>query len=153
MTYSQSTRTSSVSYSHTFPEIGLTLSSSANPSQNMRDSTVAMTLPDLNINKSRFYPFKRKKLRGKEKWYEKISMSYTGQLSNSINTTEDHLLKSDLIKEWRNGMMHSVPVSATFTMFKYINITPSFSFKDRMYSNKIMQSWDETSMIVTRDTM
>lgn len=153
LTYSQSTRTSSVSYSHTFPEIGLTLSSSANLSQNMRDSTVAMTLPDLNINKSRFYPFKRKKLRGKEKWYEKISMSYTGQLSNSINTTEDHLLKSDLIKEWRNGMMHSVPVSATFTMFKYINITPSFSFKDRMYSNKIMQSWDETSMVVKRDTM
>ena len=58
-----------------------------------------------------------------------------------------------MIKEWRNGMMHSVPVSATFTMFKYINITPSFSFKDRMYSNKIMQSWDETSMIVKRDTM
>lgn len=153
LTYSQSTRTSSVSYSYSFPNIGLTLSSSANMSQNMRDSTIAMTLPDLNINKSRFYPFKRKKLRGKEKWYEKISMSYTGQLSNSITTTESHLLKSDLIKEWRNGMQHSIPVSATFSLFKYINITPSFNFKDRMYSNKIMQNWDYTTQAVKRDTI
>ncbi len=153
LTYSQSTRTSSVSYSYTFPNIGLTLSSSANLSQNMRDSTLAMTLPDLNISKSRFNPFKRKKLRGKERWYEKIYMSYTGQLSNSITTTESHLLKSDLIKEWRNGMQHSIPVSATFQMFKYINITPSFNFKDRMYSNKIMQNWDYASQAVKRDTI
>lgn len=153
ITYSQSTRTSSVSYSYNFPNIGLTLSSSANLSQNMRDSTVAMTLPDLNINKSRFYPFKRKKLRGEEKWYEKISLSYTGQLSNSITTTESRLLKSNLIKEWRNGMQHTIPVSATFSLLKYINVTPSFSFKDRMYSNKIMQDWDYATQAVTRDTL
>lgn len=153
LTYSQSTRTSSVSYSYSFPKIGLTLSSSANLSQNMRDSTLAMTLPDLNINKSRFYPFKRKKLRGRERWYEKISMSYTGQLSNSITTTESHLLKSDLIKEWRNGMQHSIPISATFSMFKYINVTPSINFKDRMYTNKIMQDWDYATQSVRRDTL
>ena len=153
LTYSQSTRTSSVSYSYTFPNIGLTLSSSANLSQSMRDSIVSMTLPDLNINKSRFYPFKRKKLLGKEKWYEKISMSYTGQLSNSITTQEDHLLKSDLVKEWRNGMQHSIPVSATFSLFKYINITPSFNFKDRMYTNKVMQDWDYATQAVKRDTI
>ena len=85
LTYSQSTRTSSVSYSYTWPSIGLTLNSSVNLSQNMRDSTIALTLPSLNLTLARFYPFKRKKLRGKENWYEKISMSYTGQLSNSIN--------------------------------------------------------------------
>lgn len=153
LTYSQSTRTSSVSYSYTFPDIGLTFASSANLSQNMRDSTIAMTLPDLNITKSRFYPFKRKKLRGKEKWYEKISMSYTGHLSNSINTKEDKLLKSDIVKDWRNGMQHSIPINATFSLFRYINITPSFNFKDRMYTNKIMQSWDDNSNEVVRDTI
>ncbi len=153
LTYSQSTRTSSVSYSYTFSNIGLTLSSSANLSQNMRDSTLAMTLPDLTINKSKFYPFKRKKLRGKEMWYEKISMSYTGQLSNSITTTEGHLLKSNLIKEWRNGMQHSIPISATFSLFKYINISPTFSFKDRMYTNKVMQDWDYATQSVKRDTL
>lgn len=153
LTYSQSTRTSSVSYSRTFPSIGLTIASSANLSQNMRDSTIAMSLPDLNINLSRLYPLKRKKLMGKEKWYEKISLSYTGQLSNHINTKEDKLLNSSLIKDWRNGMQHSIPINATFSLFKYINITPSFNFKDRMYTNKIKQSWNTDRMAVDRDTI
>jgi hypothetical protein len=77
----------------------MTLSLSSNLSQNMQDSTIAMTLPDLNIAVSRFYPFKRKKLAGKQRWYEKISMTYTGQLSNSISTKEDKLLKSNLVKD------------------------------------------------------
>ncbi|MBR1469055.1 MAG: LPS-assembly protein LptD, partial [Prevotella sp.] len=100
----QSTRTSSVSWSTTFSSIGLSLSSTMNLEQNMRDTTIAMRLPDLNISISRFYPFKRKKMVGKERWYEKISVSYTGQLSNSINTKENRLFKSNLIKDWRNAM-------------------------------------------------
>ena len=65
--YSQSTRTSSVSYSRTFDKIGLNLSTSFNIAQNMRDSTVSLTLPNLSISLNRFYPFKRKKQVGKEK--------------------------------------------------------------------------------------
>ena len=98
--YTQSTRTSSVSYSKTFSKIGLTLSGTFNLSQNMRDSSIAVTLPSLNISVSRFYPFKRKKAVGKERWYEKIAMSYTGTISNSISTKENLLLKSNLIKDW-----------------------------------------------------
>lgn len=152
LTYSQSTRTSSVAYSYSFPSIGMTLSSSANLTQSMRDSIVTMTLPDLNITVSKFYPFKKKQLRGKEQWYEKISMSYTGNLSNSITTKEDQLLHSDLVKDWRNGMQHRVPVNATFSLFKYINLTPSFTLTDRMYTNKIHQSWDTEAQAVVRDT-
>lgn len=149
----QSTRTSSVSYSHTFESIGLTLSATTNLNQNMRDSTIDLTLPDLNISLSRLYPFKRRKLRGKEKWYEKISMSYTGQLSNSISTKEDKLLHSNLIKDWRNGMNHQIPVSASFQVLKYINISPTFQFNDRMYTNKIMRRWDTSSQREVNDTI
>lgn len=151
--YTQSTRTSSVSYSRTIPNLNMTLSLSSNLSQNMQDSTIAMTLPDLNIAVSRFYPFKRKKLAGKQRWYEKISMTYTGQLSNSISTKEDKLLKSNLVKDWRNGMLHTIPISATFTLFKYINVSPTLNFRDRMYTNKIMQSWDVDNQAVARDTI
>ena len=148
----QSTRTSSVSWSTTFSSIGLSLSSSANLSQNMRDSRIAMTLPDLNISISRFYPFRRKHQVGDEKWYEKISMSYTGQLSNSINTKEDKLMHSNLIKDWKNGMQHQIPISGNFTLFNYINISPSFNFTDRMYSSKVTRSWDEARQEEVRDT-
>lgn len=148
----QSTRTSSVSWSTTFSSIGLSLSSSANLSQNMRDSSIAMTLPDLNINISRFYPFRRKHQVGDEKWYEKISMSYTGQLSNSINTKENKLMHSNLIKDWKNGMQHNIPISGNFTLFNYINISPSFNFTDRMYSSKVTRSWDQATQEEVRDT-
>lgn len=149
----QSTRTSSVSYSHTFEKLGLTLSTTTNLNQNMRDSTIDLTLPDLNISLSRLYPFRRKKMSGKERWYEKISMSYTGQLSNRISTKEDKLMHSNLIKDWRNGMNHSVPVSASFQVLKYINVTPSFQFSDRMYTNKIMRSWDQANQTEVSDTV
>ncbi|BCS84648.1 hypothetical protein prwr041_05410 [Prevotella herbatica] len=151
-TMTQSTRTSSVSWSTTFSNIGLSLSSTANLSQNMRDSSIAMTLPDLNISLSRFYPFKRAHAVGKERWYEKISMSYTGQVSNSISTKEDKLLKSSLIKDWKNGMQHQIPVSGNFTLFNYININPSFNFTDRMYTNKVMRSWDAKAQKEVADT-
>ena len=151
-TLTQSTRTSSVSWSTTFSSIGLSLSSTANLSQNMRDSSIAMTLPDLNISISRFYPFRRKKMVGDEKWYEKIAMSYTGHISNSINTKEDKLMHSSLIKDWRNGWQHQIPVSASFTLFKYLNVTPSFNFTDRMYTNKVEKSWDATTQKEVCDT-
>ena len=151
--YTQSLRTSSVSWSSTFSSLGLTLSGTANLSQNMIDSTISLTLPDLNISVSRFYPFKRKHMAGKERWYEKISMSYTGQLRNSIDTKEDLLFKSNLIKDWRNGFQHQIPIQANFTLFNYININPSFNFTDRMYTNKVMQSWDEGAQVARQDTL
>ena len=151
--YTQSTRTSSVSYSKSFNDIGLTLSGAFNLSQNMRDSSISVTMPTLNISLNRFYPFKHKKMAGKERWYEKISAGYTGTLTNSIGTKENLLFKSNLIKDWKNGMRHQIPISATFNALNYINISPSFSFTDRMYTDKIMQSWDENSQSVARDTL
>lgn len=151
--YSQSTRTSSVSYSHTFPKIGLSLSSSFNIAQNMRDSTLALTMPNLNISLSRLYPFKRKRKAGKDRWYEKIALTYTGAISNSITTKEDQLFKSDLIKDWRNGMKHSIPISASFSLFNYINITPSFNYTERWYTNKVNQNWNDLTGTVVRDTI
>ena len=152
-TLTQSTRTSSVSWSTGFSSIGLSLSATTNLAQNMRDSSIQITLPDLNISLSRFYPFKRKHLVGKERWYEKISMSYTGQLSNSISTKEDRLLHSNLIKDWKNAFQHTIPVQANFTLFNYINVTPSFNFTDRMYSKKVTRGWDNTlQKEVVRDT-
>ena len=152
LAYTQSTRASSVSFSHTFPSIGLNIAGSTNLTQSLRDSSVSMTLPDLSISLNRFYPFRRKHQAGKERWYEKISMSYTGSLFNSINTKEDKLFKSNLVKDWRNGMQHRIPIDATFQVFKYINISPQFSLRDIMYTNRVMRSWDETTQKEVADT-
>lgn len=149
----QSTRTSSVSYSTQFSSIGMSISSTFNLSQNMRDSTIAMTLPDLNISISRFYPFKRKHAAGKERWYEKIYMSYTGNISNSINAKESEIMHKSFTKDWRNGWQHQIPIGGAFTLFDAINITPSFNLTDRTYFTKVNKSWDEETQREVCDTV
>ena len=139
----QNTKTSSISYSRTFPDIGLTLSGTTNISQTMKDSSVAITLPDLNITLTRRFPFKRKKAVGAERWYEKISFQYTGRLTNSIKTKDNLLFKSNLIKDWKNAMQHQIPISATFTLFKYFNLTPTFNYTERWHTNKTENYYDE----------
>jgi hypothetical protein len=152
-TLTQSTRTSSVSYSKNFSDLGLTVSTNFNLSQNMRDTTISVTFPTLNISLARFYPFKRKKLRGTEKWYEKIAMSYTGAFSNSYSGKEYNIMHSSLVNDWRNGMQHSIPVSASFSILKYINVTPSFNFNDYMYAQKVERSWDAVRQKEVLDTI
>lgn len=153
--YSQNTKASSVSYSRNFPEIGLNISGAFNITQNTRDSSLSMTLPDVNISLNRIYPFKRKKSAGDERWYEKISLQYTGSITNSINTKDNLLFKTPLT-QWQNGMQHKIPVSATFNLFKYINIVPSFNYTERWYLRKVKQSYDPSPAStdhVKRDTI
>ena len=107
----------------------------------------------MTVTMSRIFPFKRKHPVGKERWYEKISMSYSGTFSNSITTKENLLFKSNLIKDWQNAMQHSIPVSATFSVLKYLNISPSFNYKERWYTSKIEQEYDtQKQALVARDT-
>ena len=143
----QSTRTSSVSFQTRFSSIGMTLSSNMNVAQNMRDSTINLTLPDLNIAIATFYPFKRKKMAGSERWYEKISVSYTGLFKNEIRAKENMIMKSKLNRDWNNGMQHTIPIKGNFTLFNYVNITPSFNFTDRTYLRKVEKSWDQTKYV------
>ena len=150
---SQTTRTSSINMENRFSSIGLTLNTTMNLNQNMSDSTISMTLPDLNWSVSKFYPFKRKKMAGKQRWYEKLSVDYSGQLSNSISTKENKLMHSSLTRDWRNGMKHNLRFNGSFTLFNYISLTPSVTFNDRMYTNKVNRSWDTRGQKEVRDTV
>ncbi|MBR8719212.1 LPS-assembly protein LptD [Bacteroides pyogenes] len=137
----QNTKTSSISYSRSFPDIGLTLSGTSNIAQIMRDSSIAVTLPDLNITLNRLFPFKRKKAAGAERWYEKISVSYSGRFTNSIRTKDDRLFKAG-ISDWEHSMNHNIPVSATFTLLKYIQLSPSVNYTERWYTRKVNQTYN-----------
>ena len=150
--YSNNTKASSIRYSRNFPEIGLNLSGTFNITQNTQDSSVNMTLPDLNITLNRIYPFKRKNSAGDQKWYEKISFQYTGALTNKVNTKDNLLFKTPFSK-WETGMRHSIPVEATFSLFKYINVTPSFLYTERWYTRKVMQHYDYTLKEAVKDTI
>ena len=149
----QSIRTSSVGWQTSFSSIGMSLTSTFNLNQNMRDSMIALTLPDLTITIAPFYPFKKKKAVGDPKWYEKISIAYNGQIKNEINTKEEKILHSSLSKDWVNGMSHTIPIKASFTLFNYVTVTPQFNFADKTLFRKVNKSWDEASQKEVADTV
>lgn len=150
--FTENTKSSTVNMTYRFPGSKWSLSTTANISQRTQDSTLAVSFPNLNITMSQTAPFKRKKSVGGERWYEKIRLSYSGQFQNSLTAKQDQFFKKSLVKDWRNGMRHSVPVSATFSLFKYINVSPSISMNDRMYTSKIRRQWDTQASREIQDT-
>lgn len=149
----QNTKSSSVSFSQRFPNSPWSVSGSFDITQRSRDSTIAVTLPNLSITMSRIYPFKRKQQVGKERWYEKISVSYSGQLRNSVESNEKDILKQHIIRDWHNGMNHSIPVSASFDLFQYIKVTPSFNYTERWYTSRVERAYDPAvNKVVPVDT-
>lgn len=140
--FTENTKSSTVNMTYRFPNSKWSLSTSLNVSQRTQDSTLSVSFPNVNVSMSQTYPFKRKKAVGDEKWYEKIRLSYTGQLQNSLTANQDQFFRKSLVKDWRNGMKHNIPVSATFNLFKYFNLTPSINLTDRMYTTKVRRQWD-----------
>ena len=150
----QSTKTSSISYNRTFPSIGLSLNTSMNLSQNVRDTTLSVDFPTVSLSLSPVYPFKRKKVAGQQRWYEKIKIQYSGSLTNSIKAKEYEFLDKSLVRDWNNIMTHRIPVDATFQFLKNINITPRFSYSSSWQSYKIHKQYDpDRSAVVAVDTV
>ena len=150
--FTENTKSSTVNLTYKIPNSKWTFSTTANVSQRTADSTITVSFPNLTVNMSQTAPFKRKHAVGDEKWYEKIKISYSGRFQNSLTAKQDEFLHKSLVKDWRNGMSHTVPIQATFNVMKYFNITPSITLNDRMYTSKIRQQWDPNSSAVVRDT-
>jgi hypothetical protein len=150
--FTENTKSSTVNMTYKFPNSKWSLSTSLNISQRTQDSTLTVGFPNITLTMSQLSPFKRKKAVGAEKWYEKIRMSYSGQFQNSLTAKQNVFFQKSLIKDWRNGMKHYVPISATFNVFKYINLTPSVTLNDRMYTSKIRRQWDPNAAVEVCDT-
>ena len=150
--FTENTKSSTVNMTYRFPNSKWSLSTTASVSQRTQDSTLSVSFPNITVSLSQVYPFKRKRAVGDEKWYEKIRLSYSGQLQNSLTAKQDEFFKKSLVKDWRNGMKHSIPISATFNLFKYINLTPQISFTDRMYTSKVRRQWDPNAAAEVCDT-
>lgn len=150
--FTENTKSSTINLGYRFPNSKWSLSTSFNISQRTQDSTLAVSFPNINVTLSQIQPFKRKRAVGAERWYEKIRLSYQGQLQNSLTAKQDEFFKKSLIKDWRNAMRHSIPISATFNIFKFFNLTPSINITDRMYTQKVRRQWDPNAAVEVCDT-
>ncbi len=120
---------SSISFRQQWPNSPFNLSANIRHNQNFTDSTITLNLPDIYFSMSR------------QTILKKISLSYSSNLQNILTTKENKLFTSHSIQQMRNGIKHSVPVSANFKIFKYFNLTPSLSYTERWYTSKINKEW------------
>lgn len=150
--FTENTKSSTVNLTYRRPGSKWSFSATANIAQRTQDSTLAVSFPNLTVTLSQTAPFKRRRSVGGERWYEKIKLSYSGRFQNSLTAQQDVFLQKNLIKDWRNGMQHSLPVSATFSLFKYLNVSPSLQINDRMYTSKIKRQWDTQASREVQDT-
>lgn len=150
--FTENTKSSTVNLTYRPPRSKWSLSGTFNVAQRTQDSTLTVSFPNLNVTMAQHAPFKRKRMVGAEKWYEKIRLSYSGQFQNALTAKQDEFFKKSLIKDWRNAMKHSVPISATFSIFKYLNLSPSVTLNDRMYFQKVKREWDPNASAEVLDT-
>ena len=133
---------STISYSKNWAGTPFSLSANMAVSQNSQNKTLSVTLPNIVFNVSRIYPFKRKEKTGKDRWYEKIAMQYTAKMTNSVTATESEMFTRKTLDNMRNGIEHSLPVSASFNLFNYINVSPSFNYTEKWYFKKVDFEWN-----------
>lgn len=149
--FTENTKNSTVNMSYRFSS-KFQLSTTASINQRTADSTLSVSFPNVTLSLSQVAPFKRKRAVGSEKWYEKIKLSYTGYFQNNLTAKQNEFFKKSLIKDWNNGMRHTMPISATFNAFQYLNITPNIQLNDRMYTRKVLRSWDPAASAEVMDT-
>jgi len=147
---------SNIYFSKKFAGTPLAFSASLSHSQNNIDSTISLTLPQLRLTASSFAPFKRRHPVGKERFYEKINVSYTGEMQNKLVNAklDSNFYRKETLELFQSGINHSVPVTMNFKLFKYITISPSFNYQERWYTTKLQKEWDDDYMIATaQDTI
>ncbi|MDR0733515.1 MAG: HD domain-containing protein [Dysgonamonadaceae bacterium] len=144
----ENTKSSSVAYTYRHPTRPFSVNAGFAVSQTSRDTTLSVSLPNLTFTLRQIYPFKRKEQVGEQKWYEKINMSYTGNLKNSSgNVKEREFLQKNVIRDWKNGMSHSIPLSASFNLMKYITVSPSVAYEGYWYTHKVKMGYDDHRLL------
>ncbi len=151
--YLTNTFTSSVAFSKSWPGKPYSFSAGLSHSQNTTTRDISVSFPSANFGVSRQTPFKRKTALGAAKWYEKIGVSYTTNLQNSISTKDTLLFRKESLNQLRYGIQHSIPISTSFSAFKYFTISPSINYSEKWYLKTIAKKYNADTKSVEVDTV
>ncbi|CAN5656590.1 putative LPS assembly protein LptD [soil metagenome] len=133
---------SSILYSQTFPESPVTFGIGASHTQNTYTHDINVTLPTINFGISRITPFARKNPTGAQRWYEKIGTYYQMQATNYVQTKDSLLFKKETLDNLRNGIIHTLPISTSFKLLKYLSLSPTISLTDRMFFKTVRYEYN-----------
>lgn len=136
---SQNTLSSSIAYGKVFGEGKYNFNASLNHSQETQTKTISLSLPTISFNVATFNPFDNKNRVGEQKWYQKITTSYTMSALNNVNTKEELLFQKGGLKRFSNGMTHNIPVSLAFNVAKFFNFNANGNYTERWYLQSVRQ--------------
>lgn len=134
------TKQSSISYSNSLPNTPFNLTTAIRHSQNNRDQSVNMTLPDVTLSSARIFPLQRRTAVGASKWYEKIGFTYTMNMTNQVDVHEDSIFNITM-DNLRNGVSHRIPISTSIPFLKHTTLTPTLNYRERWYFRTLEQNW------------
>ena len=147
-------KSSSISYTRKWSWNPFRLSASLLHSQNSKDTSISLTIPNITISSSsRFYPFKSKKAVGSSNNpIRNINFSYTMAAKNSISCKESELTfkPSSFSTDWTNGIKHTIPLTTNIKLLKYFTLSPSINYTERWYFNRRKQYWDEENQKIVK---
>jgi hypothetical protein len=146
------TLSSNLSYAKTFPGKPYQYNIGLRHSQNTQTRQMDITLPSAQFNMQRIFPLKRKVQIGKERWYEKLSFTYTGKLDNSIRTADTLLFEKETLENARMGIQHQVTTDYVIKLFKYINLTPNVRYEENWYPYIVNKTLKD-SVVLVYDTI
>ncbi len=140
------TYNSSISYQRIFPNKPFNLTINANHSQNNKTHDMTFTLPSINFNINRITPFVNKHSIGEKKWYENIGFSYSANAINQL-TTKDTLLFKSKYNDFKNGIIHYIPISTNVKVLKYFVLSPSINYNERWFGYSSEQYINSDSVL------
>ncbi len=152
--FAKNTLRSSIAYGRVFDN-GINLSTDFSGYQETATRSVSLTLPNISLSVPTFSPFDSKSRLGEQKWYQKLTVGYSMQASNSITSREDLLFKRESLKKFKNGISHQIPVSLAFTAL-FFNFTANTSYQERWYFQSIEKTYlrvVNSSDIIITDTI
>ncbi|MCX7697804.1 MAG: putative LPS assembly protein LptD [Bacteroidales bacterium] len=151
--YLSSNYSSSIAYS-TQLSSAFNLAITANHSQNKQTHQFAITLPDLLLTSSRWYPFRNpQKPSLRFKWLEKINTSYMFQAKNSLETLDTLLFSSFSPNNFNYGIKHHIPFYLPLNLFRVITWNTSCSFTEKWYFRTIRKRYDNQLDSILTDTL
>ncbi|MCQ2237130.1 MAG: LPS-assembly protein LptD [Bacteroidales bacterium] len=147
-------KSSSISYSRKWQNFPFRLQVTLRHSQNSRDTTIALTLPDVNLSSTRrFYPFKPKNMIGKGNPFTDVNINYTMSMKNSVSCKEKDLKSSieNYATTWKSGVQHTIPVTTNIKLGRYFSMSPNISYTERWYTSKTVRHWNDTIQKIIKE--
>jgi hypothetical protein len=149
---------SSITVNRLFPGKPYSIGMKLGANQSTQTKTIFYEMPTINFNMTRIYPFKalRKNKVGKEKWYEKIGMTYGLELKNQARIPDSlyqAAYRKYIGRQLSNGVNNNINLTTTIKAFKgALNIAPTISYQNFWNFQKTNRLWDATNQVVKYDT-